>query len=320
MIVITGASGLIGSALAESLSGRLRLQVRKRANLKPELAAKGQIKEVDFETSADHVIASLLEGADTVIHSAGLVHRPDASYGEYELLNVRATQQMATQAAKAGVTTFVLLSTSAVYGHGPFENIDESGPIKAESPYAMSKFRCEQFLQSLPGIERIIVIRPALVFGEGDRGNLISLIRQINSGKYFNIGGNKAHKSLIYAKDVAEAIRLLIEHAPKGYNEYNVANPETISVNDLSNQIARCLNKGDQVSLPEPFLRAGASIAQTLLGNKSPVTVSKIEKLTTTTTCSVQKLTEATRFTPSYTLADALANEIDWAKNTGLLN
>jgi len=320
MIVVTGASGLIGSALAERLSDhQLCLQVRKRTK-SPGLAGKGQIKEIDFESSSDNTINALVQGAETVIHSAGLVHQPDATFGQYELLNVRATEQIATQAAKVGVKTFVLLSTSAVYGHGPFENIEESGPIKAETPYALSKLRCEQFLQQLTGLERIIVVRPALVFGEGDRGNLISLIRQINSGKYFNIGGNKARKSLIYAKDVAEAIRLLVEKAPTGYQEYNVANPETISVTDLSNQIARCLQKGNQVSLPEPLLRAGASIAEGLLGEKSPVTVSKIEKLTTTTTCSVQKLTETTKFSPKFSLADALANEIDWAKKTGLLN
>lgn len=320
MIVITGASGLIGRALAEKLSdnNELRLQVRRRPNL-PKQACKGQVKEIDFQSSSDDIIRALVAGADTVIHSAGLVHQPDAAYGEYELLNIRATEQLATQAAKVGVKTFVFLSTSAVYGSGPFEDIEEAGPIKTETPYAMSKLRCEQFLQSLAGIERIIVVRPALVFGEGDRGNLISLIRQINSGKYFNIGGNTARKSLIYAKDVAEAVRLLIQHAPKGYHEYNVANPETISVTDLSNQIAHCLKRGNQVALPEPLLRAGATLAQSILGSKSPVTVTKIEKLTTTTTCSVTKLMDATQFKPTYSIADAISNEIAWAKQTGIL-
>lgn len=323
MIVITGASGLIGTALAKTLSKEypLRLQVRKRAKLSPEIARNCQVKEIDFETCTENMLNSMLEGVDTVIHSAGLVHQPDATYGEYELLNVRTTEQLASLAAKTGVKTFVLLSTSAVYGHGPFENIPESGPLNAETPYAMSKLRCEQYLQNIAGLERIIVIRPALVFGAGDRGNLISLIRQINSGKYFNIGGNTARKSLIYANDVAEAIRLLIKHAPHGYNEYNVANPDTISVTELSNQIAICLKKSGQlVSLPEPLLRVGASLCQSILGNKSPVTVSKIEKLTTTTTCCVQKLTDTTKFAPSVSLADALTSEITWAKTAGLLN
>ncbi|MBX9878620.1 MAG: NAD-dependent epimerase/dehydratase family protein [Candidatus Obscuribacterales bacterium] len=323
MIVITGASGLIGTALTKRLSSHpLRLQVRRRARLSPEIAVSNvQVKEIDFESCSDNSISAILQGADTVIHSAGLVHKPEAGYGEYELLNVRATEQIATLAAKAGVKTFVFLSTSAVYGSGPFENISESAPLKAETPYAVSKLRCEQFLKNLGTFERTIVIRPALVFGEGDRGNLISLIRQINTGKYFNIGGNKAEKSLIYAADVAEAIALLLEKSAAGYQEYNVANPETISVTELSNQIALCLKKNNKlVSVPEPLLRAGASVLQGVLGNKAPVSNSKLDKLTTTTTCSVAKLTDTTNFQPTFSLTNALSNEIAWAKASGLLN
>lgn len=325
MIVITGASGLIGRALVKRLSQDnhdLRLQVRKRSKLSPDITAINcQIRELDFESCSDNSISSLLQGADTVIHAAGLVHNPDAAYGEYELLNVRATEQLATIAAKSGIKNFVFLSTSAVYGHGPFENVPEAGPLNAESPYAVSKLRCEQFLKNHNSFDRTIVIRPALVFGEGDRGNLISLIKQINTGKYFNIGGNQAQKSLIYAGDVAEAIALLLKKSPPGYHEYNVANPQTISVTELSNEIAACLKKdGKLVSLPEPLLRSGATILQGLLGTKAPVTNSKIDKLTTTTTCSVTKLTDTTNFQPKFTLAGALANEINWAKASGLLN
>lgn len=324
MIVITGASGLIGTALVSTLSKNgdgLRLQVRKRSKLSPEFATSNyQVKEIDFESVSDATLSNLLDGVHTVIHSAGLVHNPNAPYGEFELLNVRATEQLARIAAKSQVKTFVFLSTSAVYGSGPFENITEDGPIKAETPYAMSKLRCEQFLQTLTGIERIIVVRPALVFGEGDRGNLISLIRQINSGKYFNIAGNEARKSLIYAADIAEAIKLLIKHAPKGYHEYNLANPETVTVTQLSNEIAACLKrKTKPASLPKPFLKMAASAMQGILGEKSPVTVSKLDKLTTTTTCSVEKLTELTNFSPSHSLTDALSKEISWAERAGLL-
>lgn len=325
MIVITGASGLIGTALVKRLlkdDQPLRLQVRKRSKLSPQIANLNyEVKELDFESSSDNSVSSILQGADTVIHTAGLVHNPDAAYGEYELLNVRATEQLATIAAKSGVKNFVFLSTSAVYGHGPFENITESGPIKAESPYAVSKLRSEQFLKTLNSFDKTIVLRPALVFGEGDRGNLISLIRQINSGKYFNIGGNPAQKSLIYAEDVAEVIALLLQKSPKGYHEYNVANPQTISVTELSNQIALCLKKGTKLmSLPEPLLRAGASALQGVLGSKSPVTNAKIDKLTTTTTCSVTKLTDTTSFSPTFSLASALETEINWAKSSGLLD
>lgn len=325
MIVITGASGLIGKALTKTLTSEsqpLRLQVRKRANLNSIASHTNvQITELDFQSSSDNQISRLLQDAHTVIHTAGLVHQPDATYGEYELLNVRLTEQLSSIAAKSTIKTFVFLSTSAVYGPGPFEDIPEAGPLKAETPYAVSKLRCEQFLQNLKGLERIIVIRPALVFGEGDRGNLLSLIRQINKGLYFNIGGNKARKSLIYAEDIALAIKLCLAQAPSGYHEFNVANPETVTVEDLSNQIAKCLKKSITIpAIPESLVRAGAMFSQGVLGKKSPVTVSQIDKLLTTTTCSVEKLKALTQFSPSCTLEAGLKKEIDWAVASGLLN
>lgn len=326
MIVITGASGLIGKALTKTLSSEsqsLRLQVRNRANLNSGLA-KGsnmQVMEMDFQSTSDNHLARLLQDADTVIHTAGLVHQPNATYGEYELLNVRLTEQLATVAAKLGIKTFVFLSTSAVYGPGPFEDIPETGPFNAETPYAVSKLRCEQFLQNLKGVERIIVIRPALVFGEGDRGNLLSLIRQINKGLYFNIGGNKAKKSLIYAEDIALAIKLCLLHAPAGYHEFNVANPESVSVEDLSKQIAACLKKSISIpAIPESLVRVGAVFSQGILGKKSPVTVSQIDKLLTTTTCSVEKLKTLTHFSPNCSLSEGLNKEIAWAIDNQLLD
>jgi nucleoside-diphosphate-sugar epimerase len=63
----------------------------------------------------------------------------------------------------------------------------------------------------------------------------------------------------------------------------------------------------------------GARAAERLLGDRSPITVSKLDRLTSTTTCSIASLVKATGFKPIYSLAESLAAEIKWASAQGLL-
>jgi nucleoside-diphosphate-sugar epimerase len=326
MIVITGASGLIGRALAARAlrEGRdVRLQGRSAdkvaqalysLNVKEDL----QVVELDLQSGDQSQFDRLMNGASTVVHSAGLVHQADAPAALYESLNFRATQMVAAAAKRAKVDCFVFLSTSAVYGNGPFTDVDEYSTLHADTPYAVSKLRSEEWLKENPPAPKTIILRPSLVFGEGDRGNLLSLIKQIHKGLYFHIGGNNAHKSLIYAGDVAQAIDRSAAQLGPGYHILNVANPRTVDVVELSNVIAVSLGKAPPPTVPEAIVRAGAMLGGTILGDKSPLTVKKMTKLMTTTTCSVKRLVSATGFVPAFPLDEAIRAEVQWARSTGV--
>jgi nucleoside-diphosphate-sugar epimerase len=327
MIVITGASGLIGRALAARAlqEGKdVRLQgrsVEKVANALYTLKVHTDLEvvELDLNTADQTKYDRLMNGCSTVIHCAGLVHKSDAPAAQYDALNYRATQLVAAAAKRAKADCFVFLSTSAVYGGGPFVDVDESAPLHGDTPYAVSKIRCEQWLKENPPAPKTVILRPSLVFGEGDRGNLLSLIKQINKGMYFHIGGNNAKKSLIYAGDVALAIDRCISQLGAGYHVFNLANPRTIDVNELSNTIAVCLGKAPPPTVPEAIVRAGAMLGGAILGDKSPLTVEKMGKLMTTTTCSIKQLVSTTGFVPAFPLDEAIGAEIQWARAKGIL-
>jgi len=328
MILITGASGTIGRAVVEQFIAQgaaLRVQVRSRPAFLSLMSGRMspsqvEIREMDFTTTSERDLRSLAEGCATIIHNAGLVHLPEADFKEYEFLNVRLTQQLAEVAAQAGTRTFLFPSTIAVYGSGPFENIEEDGPQTPITPYAVSKAASERWLKAFTGIPRLIVLRPALVFGEGDRGNLLKLIQQIERGKYFQIGSGSARKSLIYAKDLAQAMELCIDKLPDGFHVFNASNPQPVELRELTSEISRCLGgSGKLPSLPESLVRLGAKVATKLLGAGSPLTMDQIEKLTTSTTCSVEQLVRATGFSPKHSLSEGLSAEIAWAKQSGLL-
>ena len=314
------------SQLVASKKCLVRTQVRDRLDARSKIGravdlTTVEMEQADFTRVGDQEMRALTKGCDFVIHCAGLVHQEQASYQEYEVVNVRATQQLAEACIANNVNTLIFLSTSAVYGKGPFKNIGEAGPLAAKTPYAVSKQTSENFLQSLGGkIPRIIVLRPSLVFGEGDRGNMLSLIRQIRDEKYIHIGGGLTAKSLIYSGDLARVILSCLQKCPPGYHVFNAANPQPVSMKELVEAISQALNITKKFqSMPEGLLKIGVKAAQALMPGKVPVTAEQIEKLATETTCAVDSLVAATGFAPALDLASALKAEIDWARDNKLL-
>jgi len=328
-VLVTGAGGLIGRAVTERLltDNRfdIKVQVRSAAQARASAGSvvdftKVQLEEADFTRVGDREMRLLTKGCSSIVHAAGLVHRPEAPYQEYEVINVRATQLLAEAAANNAVKTLIFLSSSAVYGPGPFEQIEETAALKGKTPYAVSKMASEQFLQMFQGIPRVIILRPSLVFGEGDRGNLLSLIRSVKENKYKHIGQGSAGKSIIYSKDLARAISLCLQKVPDGYHVFNVANPDAVSIRELTEEIAQCLKMPTKIaSVPEGMFRIGVKAAEMFMQKSSPITSEQLDKLTTTTTCNVSKLMSQTGFSPAHPLESALQAEIRWAESSNLL-
>lgn len=320
---------MIGRAVVQALSASPEWDIRAQARSPQDTRATlGEvcdvtqvlIREADFTRTGEREMRMLTKDCHTIIHCAGLVHKPEAPYQEYEVMNVRATQSLAEAAASNNVNTFVFLSTSAIYGLGPFSQIEENGALQAKTPYAVSKVTSEKFLEMFRSIPRTIILRPSLVYGEGDRGNLLSMIREIKAGRFVQIGGGNTEKSIIYSRDLAEAITLTLK-LPEGHYTFNVSNPQPTSVKELVDTITDCLGSPKKVSsMPEPLLRFGVKAAELLMKEKAPVTSEQVNKLTTTTTCSVKKLVSATGFQQRTSLREGIRAEIAWANAKNLLS
>lgn len=324
-VLVTGGTGLVGRAVVRQLLGDgayVRVQVRSRAAFQELIAGDRpvDVRAVDFTRASERDFAGLVLGCSAVVHTAGLVHQPHEPFEAYELLNVRTTRQLAEAAATAGVESFVFLSTIGVYGPGPFEDVSETEPLSPLTPYAVSKAASERWLSGFDGFRRTVILRPPLVFGEGDRGNLVKMIRQIKSRRYVHIGSRATRKSLIYSQDLAVAISLCLTALGDGQFVFNAANPEPVLLSVLVDTISRCLGgQGGFVTLPKPLVLAGARMAQLLVGKKAPLLVEQIERLLTTTTCSTRRLVQDTGFKPRFSLENALQAEIAWAESERLL-
>lgn len=271
---------------------------------------------LDFQAAARPAYDELVQGCDAIVHCAALVHDRGAAADRYEALNVRPTAMLLDAAARCGARSFVFLSSTAVYGAGPFAEVGEEAELRPATAYAQSKVASESALRA-SAIARRVVLRPALVFGEGDRGNLLGLMRAIDRGRYVHVAGNAARKSVVCAADVARAcVRSLA--LPDGLHVLNVANRAPVGVVELADAIAAALGRSRPRALPAALVQGMARALETLRGSRSPLTAEKLRTLRTTTTCATGRLA-AIGAIPIVPLADALAEEVRWARKNGLI-
>lgn len=323
MILVTGASGLVGRAVVKQLrSDGHKVRALVRTASIPAFQndrADVDVQALDLQTAQLSDYERAVEDCSAIVHCAGLVHNPTAEKQAYELINVQSTNNLHKAAKVAGVQSFVFLSSSAVYGSGTFADLREDAKLNPENDYARSKLQSEQQLHADPPAPLTVVLRPSLVFGEGDRGNMISLIRQINKGLYFHLCGNAARKSVIYSADLARAVALCTQALSPGFHVFNVCNERSVGVVELADSIAETLGRCAPPTVPANLMRMGATVAQSLLGDRSPLTVSRLQKLEATTTLSVQRLVQATGFKDTVSLSTAIDNEVKWARAAGIL-
>lgn len=316
---------MIGRALIARLThlgAPIRLVVRSAHSARYQIPALDRLRHVDirehdFLRHDATKLQSIVKGCNTIVHLAGLVHQPDQSASLFDLLNIKATRDLAECARSNGVDKFVFASTVAVYGAPPLVNVAEDTRPNPDTDYGRSKITAEEYLAASPPCSHVIALRPSLVYGPGDRGNMLSLIRQILRKRYFHIGAADARKSLIYSDDLAHVITLTLEKSPPGFHIYNAANPDAPTVREIADTIAEAGIPGCKVpTIPEFIVRTG-SYASLVLGGLSPLPPSRLDKLTRPSSVSVTKLQDVTGFTPEYSLLDGLRSEISWAISAG---
>lgn len=346
MILLTGASGMIGRALLRrffKMGFSVRAQGRNRQALErllsnmpgqmPLVAATAgggasekstapllDLVESDFATLSQSEAEALCRGCSVVVHVAGLVHNAKAEAKDYELLNVRATELLADAARCSRVSKFVFFSSSSVYGNRATKMIAETAELHADTPYAASKIRSEELLRANPPAASTVVVRPALVFGEGDRGNMLPLMRQVLSGKYFLIGTGEAEKSLIFADDLAAIVAGLVETELSGFHIFNAAYENPVTVKELSEAILQAAGRrGQLLSVPESLVNMAAQAANSILGQRSPLSPDRLAKLTRDNSISLLELKKIMTLSPQLSLKDSLAVELAWARRESLI-
>ncbi|MEM7269697.1 MAG: NAD-dependent epimerase/dehydratase family protein [Pseudomonadota bacterium] len=310
--IIFGGAGFIGGHLARRLRAR-GAEVAVADNARRVRPVSGVSY---FDVDVRRPIAGLKADPDTVVYNLAAVHRtPGHPSHEYYDVNVEGARNVAAFAADAGVRRLVFTSSIAVYGPGE-ERMDEaSNPLPASS-YGWSKLLAERVLEDWRRAEdgrRLVIARPAVIFGPGEGGNFTRLAAALKRRLFAYPGRRDTIKGCAYVKDLLDSFDFALA---RGEPEllYNFAYPEPYTIEAI------CEAFHEVGGLPRPLAMApawalkAAALPLEALGLEA--NRARIAKLTKSTHIAPLRLTEL-GYTFKTELRDALS---DWRSEAGSFN
>lgn len=198
-VVLTGATGFIGASVLRELVRRRDVSVRAVGRRAPEAGAGGGAEWVPADLARPGSLAGVCEGADALLHLAGVVSPDEALC---ETVNVRGTAALMAEAVRAGTGRVVHLSTAAVYGPGPHRGA-AVGELVPAPVSATSRTRLAAEAHALAA--GATVLRPGLVVGAGDRWVVPALAELVDRVPARWDGG----RGLLSVVDVTDLARLV---------------------------------------------------------------------------------------------------------------
>ncbi len=315
---VTGATGFVGSHLAEALLARGDAVVclARRPDAAAALAARGaEIVRGTLEDEAG--LAGALAGAEVVYHVAGLTAGSEA---EYVAVNEAGTRRL-TEAAQrqAPAARFVYVSSQAAVGPGPM--LDEDAPCRPVSPYGRSKLAGEAVTRG-SGLAWTIV-RPCSVYGPRDRA-FLTVFKLTAKGLAPVFGRGNQELSLIYAPDLCGAIIKAGTQPGAGGRIYHVAHPGTVTSRALALAVGRAMGRTPLV-IPVPRLAVEgllgvATMVRALVRKRSVVNLGKIDEFFASAwTFDVGRAERELDWRAAHDLASGLGETAAWYRAEGWL-
>lgn len=310
MILVTGASGFIGTAVCRELAAR-GLKVRGvdlRAAPLPEgceFMAGG-----DLARAADWTEA--LRGVEAVVHLAARVHVMKETVGDplraFREVNVAGTERLARQAAAAGARRLVFMSSVKVNGEGRPEPYTEEDPPAPEDPYGISKREAEEALRRVAeetGLE-VVILRPPLVYGPGVKANFLQLLETVSRGIPLPLGAIRNRRSLIGLRNLADAVAVCACHPRAAGNTFLVCDGDEVSTPELVRRLAAALGRPPRLfPVPWPLMR----LAGALVGKGA-----SMKRLSDSLTIDAGRIRRELGWQSPFTMAQELKEMADWYK------
>ena len=302
---VIGGSGFVGTNLCRQLS--LKQQDFEIIDLKisNQFPEKCKIADVRDVNSLREAITG-----DVVINLAA-VHRDDVrDKTEYQRTNVDGAENVARVCSEKGIKKIVFTSTVAVYGFAE-PGTDENGTINPFNEYGRTKFEAEEKLRDwhASGDNALIIVRPTVIFGEGNRGNVYNLLNQIASGKFLMVGRGENKKSMAYIGNIVAFLESCVQ-TDQNYGVYNYVDTPDLTMNELVSQVRQTLRDKPSVGLRLPYwlgmlLGYIADAVAKVSGRNLPVSSIRVKKFTASTEFRSAKF-ELDNFIPPFELADGI--------------
>ena len=305
-ISIIGGNGFLGSKLKK---------VFKQSNIKFasfDISIKNE-SDIYFDITSPNDF-NKLKNSETWINLAA-VHRDDEPKELYDLVNVKGAKNLCDAAEKYDVKTIIFTSSVAIYGFAP-EGTDETGKANYFNDYGRTKYLAENiyidWYNKDPENRNLIIIRPTVIFGEGNRGNVYNLFKQIATKKFIMIGNGNNIKSMAYVDNVAEFVKFSLSFK-KNLHIYNYIDKPDLDMNSLVKMTRKILFEKNNVGFRLPsflgiFIGKLADYVSILIRKKIPISSIRVEKFMKTT--SFNSSIKKTGFVAPIPIKDALTKTI----------
>lgn len=311
-IALLGGSGFIGTEFIRQFKDQHEIFIGdiEKSTTYPERSATCDIRNKDD-------LRQFLKGADVVINLAA-VHRDDVRpLTLYHDTNVQGSQNICEVAEELGIKHQIFTSSVAVYGFQEGEP-NESASHDYFNAYGETKSKGEDRYNEWFGQgnadKTLTVIRPTVVFGPGNRGNVYNLLKQLASGAFMMIGNGQNRKSMCYVENIAA----FIGHAltfKTGHEVYNYVDKPDFEMNTLVSLVRDAVGKGKDVGVRLPYwfgYLAGTGFDVLALITRRPFPISRIriQKFCSNSIFSANKAHTTCGFTAPVDLTKALKNTI----------
>lgn len=311
-IDVIGGSGFIGTRLVRRLRRRSQLDVviidRAPSKSFPDLVRLADVRSV----------ANLRESVSerSIIINLAAEHRDDVRpLSLYDEVNVRGAQNICAVAREKNIQTVIFTSSVAVYGFAQI-GTDESGKIAPFNDYGRTKYDAEQVFKAwqteAPSLRTLVIIRPTVVFGEQNRGNVYNLLRQIASGKFLMIGRGKNRKSMAYVENLVAFIEYSMDFKP-GVHLYNFIDKPDFTMNSLVGNVNRLLGRSGKIGFRLPYaagllIGMGFDLVARLTGKRFAVSSIRVKKFCANSVYNTA--VDQTGFVPPVPLEAAIAQTV----------
>ncbi|MEJ2677713.1 MAG: NAD-dependent epimerase/dehydratase family protein [Gemmatimonadota bacterium] len=322
-VLITGATGFVGSHLASALAEghfKVRALVRSTSNLRHLEALGFEREEADLRDAA--ALVKAVRDVDIVLHLAGLTRARHEA--EFRDVNVEGTRRLVEAMVKSGrPRRLVYVSSLAAAGPArngrPVHPDDEPHPLTA---YGRSKLDAERLCLAAQKTFGVVVLRPPAVYGPGDR-SLLPFFRLARHGVLPIPSGPARRLQLIHAADLAEAIcRAGVAEGAGGI--YHTAEPRAYTWREVLDLVAEAVGQsGRGVRVPAGLIRAAAAVSEVagrVVARPSIFTRDKArELLAPAWLCDTEAAKKDLDFVARTPLAEVLRETAAWYRAYGWL-
>lgn len=281
-VLITGVTGFVGQNLKEFLNDKIVIGVSRQYSKEGNIINYTNVKEQLSDTK-------------TIVHLAGKAHdlKNTSEDHEYFQVNTELTKKIFNQFLKSSCETFIFLSSVKAVADKVEWVLKENIVPKPITAYGKSKLAAEEYIlkRKLPEGKRVYILRPCMIHGPNNKGNLNLLYNFVAKGIPYPFGKYENQRSFVSAENLCFVINELIENNTIPSGIYNIADDAPISTVELVNIIGEVIEKPVKIlNLPKFLVKAIARAGDFL---PLPINTERLQKLTENYYVSNEKIKNA---------------------------